>query len=123
MTWWRSTTTAILLLALGVVAAPGALLAQTPTPKYGGVLTLMQREELPQGFAIHETSTIATVWPATPCYSNLVIFDPAKRMERPTPSWASWPRSGPGRTTTATWCSSSGGTSSGTTASRSPRRT
>ena len=40
-----------------------------------------------------------------------------------TPSSASWPRSGPGRTTTATWSSSSARTSSGTTASPSPRRT
>ena len=80
MTGWRSTTTAA-LLALGVLAAPAGLLAQTP--KYGGVLTLMQREELPQGLSIIETSTIATVWPASPCFNNLVYFDPAKPMETP----------------------------------------
>ena len=33
---------------------------------------------------------------------------PRSRWRRPTPSWASWPRSGPGRTATATWCSSCG---------------
>jgi peptide/nickel transport system substrate-binding protein len=82
MTWWRSTTTAI-LLALGLLAAPAALFAQTQNPKYGGVLTLMQREELPQGLSILETSTIATVWPASPCFNNLVYFDPAKPMETP----------------------------------------
>ena len=41
----------------------------------------MQREDLPQGFAIHETSTIATVWPALPCFNNLVFFDPPKPTE------------------------------------------
>jgi peptide/nickel transport system substrate-binding protein len=57
--------------------APSAAEAQRP----GGVLTLTQREELPQGFAIHETATIAGVWPAAPCFSNLVRFDPAKPLE------------------------------------------
>src|SRR4029077_3970936 len=76
----RSPTPAA-LLALGVLPAPAGLLAQTP--KYGGVLTLMQREELPQGLSILETSTIATVWPASPCFNNLVYFDPAKPMETP----------------------------------------
>jgi hypothetical protein len=27
------------------------------------VLNITQREDLPQGFAVHETSTISTVWP------------------------------------------------------------
>jgi len=82
MTRWRSTMT-VVLAALGLLAAPAALVAQTQTPKYGGVLTLMQREELPQGLSILETSTIATVWPASPCFNNLVYFDPAKPMETP----------------------------------------
>jgi peptide/nickel transport system substrate-binding protein len=82
MTRWRSTMT-VVLAALGLLAAPAALFAQTQTPKYGGVLTLMQREELPQGLSILETSTIATVWPASPCFNNLVYFDPAKPMETP----------------------------------------
>src|SRR5712664_4627034 len=82
MTRWRSTMT-VVLAALGLLAAPAALFAQTQNPKYGGVLTLMQREELPQGLSILETSTIATVWPASPCFNNLVYFDPAKPMEAP----------------------------------------
>ena len=41
----------------------------------------MQREELAVGFAIHETATIATVWPALPCFNNLVVFDQLKRVE------------------------------------------
>lgn len=51
------------------------------TPKSGGVLNITQREDLPQGFAIHETATISTVWPAMPCLSNLVLFDPLKKTE------------------------------------------
>jgi peptide/nickel transport system substrate-binding protein len=67
---------ALLGVALSI-AAPA--LAQTPKP--GGLLTLTLREDLPQGFAIHETSTISTVWPAMPCLSNLVLFDPLKATE------------------------------------------
>src|SRR5712691_8036095 len=48
------------------------------TPKPGGTLNLRLREDLPQGFAIHESPTISTQWPAMPCFSNLVLFDPAK---------------------------------------------
>jgi len=44
-------------------------------------LNITQREDLPQGFAIHETSTISTVWPAMPCLNNLVLFDPLKKTE------------------------------------------
>jgi peptide/nickel transport system substrate-binding protein len=51
------------------------------TPKSGGVLNVMQREDLPQGFSVHETSTISTVWPAMPCFNNLVLFDPLKKTE------------------------------------------
>jgi hypothetical protein len=28
------------------------------------------REDLPQGFAIHESATISTMWPAMPCFSD-----------------------------------------------------
>jgi peptide/nickel transport system substrate-binding protein len=45
------------------------------------VLNVMQREDLPQGFAIHETSTISSVWPSMPCFNNLVLFDPLKKTE------------------------------------------
>ena len=48
------------------------------TPKVGGTLHLRLREDLPQGFAVHESPTISTLWPAMPCFSNLVLFDPAK---------------------------------------------
>jgi peptide/nickel transport system substrate-binding protein len=68
------------LALLGVTAlAPAPATGQAP--KYGGTLNLMLREDLPQGFAIHETSTISTVWPAMPCLNNLVLFDPMKPVE------------------------------------------
>jgi peptide/nickel transport system substrate-binding protein len=69
------------LVTLLLTAAPTEAPAQTPTP--GGTLNIMQREDPPQGFAIHETSTISTVWPAMPCLSNLVLFDPLKKVEGP----------------------------------------
>src|SRR4029078_6798268 len=34
-----------------------------------------------QGFAVHETSTIATSFPSMPCFNNLVVFDQSKRAE------------------------------------------
>ena len=55
--------------------------AAAQTPKSCGVINLMQREELAVGFTIHETATIATVWPALPCFNNLVVFDQLKRVE------------------------------------------
>ena len=68
----------ILCLVLTVLAvSPTA----AQTPRSGGVLNLMQREDLATGFSIHETATIATVWPAQPCFNNLVYFDPFKRAE------------------------------------------
>lgn len=69
--------------------------AQSP-PKPGGVLKLMHREDLPQGFAIHETATNSVTWPAMPCDSNLVLFDQAKRVERRRPTSTKTSSSTPG---------------------------
>jgi len=69
------------LAALIAVAGLTAVPALSQTPKSGGVLNLMLREDLPQGFSIHETATISTVWPAMPCFNNLVLFDPLKKTE------------------------------------------
>ncbi len=57
-----------------LIASP--VLAQEP--RSGGSITFRLREDLPQGFAIHESPTISTMWPAMPCLSNLVLFDPLK---------------------------------------------
>src|SRR3989442_1957806 len=68
------------LLAVGSAAL--IVLAGSPSlgqaPKTGGVLSLRLREDLPQGFAINESPTISTMWPAMPCLNNLVLFDPMK---------------------------------------------
>ncbi len=80
MRTWRLATTAVgLILAgfLGAALAPAA--AQGPKP--GGTLNIMLREDLSQGFAIHETATISVVFPASPCFNNLVFFDPLKSVE------------------------------------------
>ena len=57
------------MAALAVVSSSAA-----ETPKSGGHLNLMQREDLSQGFAVHETSTIATSFPSMPCFNNLVVL-------------------------------------------------
>jgi peptide/nickel transport system substrate-binding protein len=73
------------LLLLVALAVGLALAASTPAvsqaPRSGGTLNVMLREDLSQGFAIHETSTISTVWPSMPCFNNLVLFDPLKKVE------------------------------------------
>jgi peptide/nickel transport system substrate-binding protein len=68
----------VLAMALFLAVAP---LATAQTPKSGGSLSVMLREDLPQGFAIHEASTYSTSFPALPCFNNLVFFDPAKPTE------------------------------------------
>src|SRR5207245_794593 len=69
---WIVAVASIALVALGEAPAIGQ------TPKPGGMLTLRLREDLPQGFSINESPTISTMWPGMPCFSNLVLFDPAK---------------------------------------------
>lgn len=69
----------VALVALLMVVAVTPAVSQAP--KTGGILKVMQREDPPQGFSIHETATISTVWPGMPCFSNLVIFDPLKKQE------------------------------------------
>jgi peptide/nickel transport system substrate-binding protein len=68
----RLALTAFVILSLATSPAAG------PAPTAGGWLNLRLREDLPQGFAIHESPTISTMWPAMPCLSNLVLFDPLK---------------------------------------------
>jgi len=77
----RSRTFAI-AISLGLAAVVAfATPSWAQSPKSGGHLNLMQREDLSQGFAIHETSTIATSFPSMPCFNNLVVFDQTKRAE------------------------------------------
>jgi peptide/nickel transport system substrate-binding protein len=69
------------LIVLGALVAALSTPAISQTPKAGGTLNITQREDLPQGFAIHETQTSSTVWPSMPCFNNLVIYDPAKKLD------------------------------------------
>src|SRR3989442_6182486 len=74
----RRATISFVVVSLALVIAFGTP-AISQTPKAGGTLNITQREDLPQGFAIHETSTISTGWPAMPCLNNLVLFDPLQK--------------------------------------------
>src|SRR5918993_75358 len=71
-------------VALVALTAAGSVLAQgakSREGKKGGVLLAMHREDLAQGFSIHETATVSTTWPVMPCFNNLVLFDPFKPVE------------------------------------------
>src|SRR6266571_4670199 len=70
---------AALWAAVAVTSLATNAYAQTPKP--GGHLNIMLREDLSQGFAVHETSTISTSYPSLPCFNNLVFFDQLKRTE------------------------------------------
>jgi len=77
----RFRVVAAVWLALGAATLVIATPAQAQTPRSGGHLNIMLREDLSQGFAVHETSTISTSFPSMPCFSNLVLFDQHKRTE------------------------------------------
>src|ERR1700682_1120584 len=68
-------------LAFGAAGLVTAAPAQAQAPKPGGHLNIMLREDLPQGFAVHESGTISPSFPSLPCFSNLVLFDQLKRTE------------------------------------------
>jgi peptide/nickel transport system substrate-binding protein len=74
----------MLPLGLGLVMLFGTLcvgaLAGAQTPKRGGILNSVLIED-PPGLLIHESATVSNVWPMSPCYSNLVLFDPLKTLE------------------------------------------
>jgi peptide/nickel transport system substrate-binding protein len=69
--------TALLLVTWGPGWEPRAW---AQTPKYGGVLVIHPLSA-PPSLSPHEESTIATVQQASPCFNNLVYFDPAKKQE------------------------------------------
>ena len=76
---------ALFLILSGLAVVPAAAQAPAPTVregKPGGTLRMVLREDLPQGFAIHETATNSVTWPSMPCYSNLVVYDQTKRLGR-----------------------------------------
>ena len=67
-----------LALVFTVIVASAA---SAQTPKHGGMIKVMLREDLPQGFAVHEAATYSTSFPSLPCFDNLVFFDPTKPTE------------------------------------------
>jgi len=79
----RSLRVAVLTLAVLAVLAAGLARradAQGAKPKRGGILNTVLIED-PPGLIIHESATVSNVWPMSPCYSNLVFFDPLKGQE------------------------------------------
>ncbi|HXA98175.1 MAG TPA: ABC transporter substrate-binding protein [Candidatus Dormibacteraeota bacterium] len=70
------------LASVAAAQTPGAQNQSPRDGKPGGVLRLVLREDLPQGFAIHETATNSVTWPSMPCYNNLVVYDQLKRLAR-----------------------------------------
>jgi peptide/nickel transport system substrate-binding protein len=79
----RASVAALVLVALsGLAFAVQAASPSAPVPgRAGGVLKVLTREDLTQGFLIHESSTLSTIWPAQPCFNGLVAFDPMKPLE------------------------------------------
>ena len=78
---FHSLSAALGLALTASVAVSGVGPATAQAPKPGGTLNVMLREDLPQGFAVHETSTYSTSFPSLPCFNNLVFFDQAKPTE------------------------------------------
>ena len=75
----------LLVLGLAALVAAVALLGSTASaqgakPKRGGILNTVLIED-PPGLIIHESATVSNTWPMSPCYSNLVFFDPLKGLE------------------------------------------
>ena len=68
----------VIVLGLAVLFVASAGWSQTP--KRGGILNTLLIEE-PPGLLIHESATVSNVWPMSPCYSGLVLFDPLKTLE------------------------------------------
>jgi peptide/nickel transport system substrate-binding protein len=68
--------TAAVAIAATIIVVP--LHAQTP--KRGGVLNSVLLED-PPGLLVHESATVSQTWPVSPCYSNLVFFDPKKQLD------------------------------------------
>ncbi|MFI5327408.1 MAG: ABC transporter substrate-binding protein [Candidatus Rokuibacteriota bacterium] len=69
-----------LLIVVAAILVTTLASAQSATPKRGGILNSVLTED-PPGLLVHESATISNVWPMSPCYSNLVIFDPLKPLD------------------------------------------
>ena len=75
------TLASALVVVLAALAVAGALAhAQGAKPRRGGILNTVLIED-PPGLIVHESATVSSTWPVSPCYSNLVFFDPLKPQE------------------------------------------
>src|SRR6185295_2082205 len=74
-------STLVVSVALAVAAPADAAGPALIPGRPGGVMNVLTREDLAQGFSIHESVTLSTIWPAQPCFNNLVTFDPVKPLE------------------------------------------
>jgi len=72
----------IVCAALAGILATSPAWAAAPSPKYGGVLNAMHRED-PPSLSLIEEATVSVNWGVAPCYNNLVVFDPVKSQESP----------------------------------------
>ena len=70
----------MLMIFFGLAALTAVSAGWSQTPKRGGILNTLVIEE-PPGLLIHESATVSNVWPMSPCYSGLVLFDPLKTIE------------------------------------------
>src|SRR5882724_13501949 len=68
----------VLVAAVSLLGSTAA--AQGAKPKRGGILNTVLIED-PPGLIIHESATVSNTLPMSPCYSNLVFFDPLKGQE------------------------------------------
>jgi peptide/nickel transport system substrate-binding protein len=69
----------LLVVALLVaILAVGPVVAQSP--KHGGVLVTSPLSATPS-LSPHEESTVATVQQTSPCFNNLLYFDPSRKQE------------------------------------------
>ncbi|MBI3629699.1 MAG: hypothetical protein HY217_09020 [Candidatus Rokubacteria bacterium] len=88
----------VLVLTLTLVSVSTYGPSRAQPPKRGDVLNLMQREDLPQGFSLHETNTNSTTWPSLPYFNNLASVE---AIDAPDPTTVvstspSGPRAQPG---------------------------
>ncbi|MBI4083336.1 MAG: ABC transporter substrate-binding protein [Candidatus Lambdaproteobacteria bacterium] len=68
----------VLILAVALLVGVGA--GPATAQKYGGTLNVMALNS-PPSLSPMEVDTIATVWPMSPVYSNLVYYDPLEPKE------------------------------------------
>jgi hypothetical protein len=70
----------VLALVLGIAIAGLAAAAALSPGRPGGVLKVLTREDLTQAFLIHESATLATIWPAQWRYDYFAHWPQVKNL-------------------------------------------